>query len=144
MDIREFIKLVTSGAQPVVQFGPGIDEVESYAEQNMRAKVVAIGERHEHSVELIFDFSPFDAYNLPFESADWLNKATGAHDKTAREAGHYRPQEGIYYGYDDKLPYVFELVHDTRLELFKRYAESGSTQPYTAWLEDQLLKAESA
>lgn len=144
MDIREFIKLVASGAQPTIEFGKGIEETESYAEPHMRAKVLHVGNREEHSVALMFDFSPFDEYNKAFETANYRDKATGRHDKTAREVGYYKPQDTIYFGYDDKLPHVFELVHDARVALFKRYTESGSTKGYTAWLEDELLKAESA
>lgn len=144
MDIREFIKLVASGAQPVVEFGPGINEFECYAEPHMRAKVLHVGSQEEHSVELMFDFGAFDEYNQTFETADYRDKNTGRHDKTAREVGDYKPQDTIWFGYDDKLPHVFQLVHDSRVALFKRYTESGSKQAYPAWLEDQLLKAESA
>jgi hypothetical protein len=142
MNIREFIKLVASGAQPVVEFGPGIEDTESYAEPHMRAVVRYVGSREEHSVELAFDFEPFDDYNKAFESSNYRDKQTGRHDKTARQVGCYKPQDTIYFGYDDKLPHVFHLVQDARVALFTRYSESGSTLAYTAWLEDELLKAQ--
>jgi hypothetical protein len=99
--------------------------------------------QNEYSVEIVFDFGSFDAHNTPLEGTGWRDSATGNYDKTAREAGIYKAEDSIHFSYDDKLPHVFELLHDARVELFKRYQAAGTEQSYTGWLEDELLKAES-
>lgn len=135
--IADFIKLIQSGAQPVVQFKQGIDEKESYAENGMRARALRVNMSDHEVVKIMFDFQSFDQHNTPLESAHYYD-SKGAPTRTAREAGYYYPQEELYFDSDEELVKLFEIQAGHRVELFERYTAAGTDLSYVQWLEDQV------
>lgn len=136
--IKDFLEILTAGARPVVEFRGGIDQKESYAQPNMRARILGVQNRRDDIIEIIFDFEEFTQHNTPLES-------TGYYDKdrkptlTARQAGYYHPQEGLYFDETEVVADVFVVVDDAQVALFNRYKEAGATMSYVAWLEAQVL-----
>lgn len=141
--IQEFIELVQSGAQPVVQFQAGIEEKESYVEPGMRARALRVQKRNDEIVSIIFGFAEFDAFNLPFETANYYDEK-GNPTLTARQAGVYRAEDSIYFDLPESLTTTLQVVADDRTQFFDKYTASGSTDTYVGWLEAQLLAAPAA
>jgi hypothetical protein len=141
--IQEFIKLVQSGAQPVVQFQAGIGEKESYAEPGMRARALRVQERNDEIVSIVFGFAEFDAFNLPFETANYYDDK-GKPTLTARKAGFYNAEDSIYFDLAESLTTTFQVVADDRVQLFESYTASGVIDTYVGWLEQQLLAVAAA
>jgi len=139
--IQEFLPLIVSGARPVVEFRRCIGQKESYAEPNMRARVLRVQNRRDGIIELVFDFEEFDQHNAPFESTGYYDKDRNP-TLTARQAGYYHPQEGLYFDNDELLADMFEVVDDAQVALFNRYKEAGATMSYVAWLEAQVLASQ--
>jgi hypothetical protein len=130
----------------VVTFTPKIEDMESYAESGMRARVVSIdtqdthsSDKHDHVYKIMFDFSEFDEFNRRFESSNYYDK-NGSPTLTAREAGYYKEQDKIYFGSPEIWPFedYFVLADAAQTELLERFKESGEAD-YVSWLEAQVL-----
>jgi hypothetical protein len=138
--IADLAKLVVNGAKPVVQFSDPIGDKESYADEGMRARAVGIDTADSQVIKVTFDFSEFDAFNLPFEKAHYFDKA-GNPTLTARKAGFYRPQDNLYFDPAEVIEGVVTLVADERSALFTGYLATGTTETYISWLETKVLNA---
>jgi len=141
---EDLAQILRAGSRLPVQFGPRINDCESYAEPGMRAVAVAAP---YHAVPgmlaVTFDFQPFDAHNRGMESANYYD-ASGKPCLTAREANRYRPVDTLYFTPTDELPpWLVPLGHE-RAELYRRYVESGTAEPYVEWLEAAVLAGRSA
>lgn len=142
--LSEITLALAEGKKPVVTFLADIGDKESYAEPNMRARLVGV--RHDKRDEVLmltFDFEEFSAFNKAFEIANYYDKA-GNPTLTASEAGCYKPQDEIYFDTDEPLARLFEVLPDESEVLFNEFKAAGTGQPYIAWLESLVLKARSA
>ena len=86
----------------IVEFGPNIEDMETYAEAKMRARITKIEPMYtdspnvwEHVYKVHVDYSEFEEENAPFETSDYYDK-DGRPRLTAREAGFYHVQDTIY------------------------------------------------
>jgi hypothetical protein len=130
----------------VVTFSHKIEDMESYAEGGMRARIVSIEAKntgspdlHDHIYKIMFDFGEFDKFNRRFESSNYYDK-NGSPTLNAREAGYYKEQEAIYFGSPGIWPFedYFVLADAAQTELLERFKASGETD-YVTWLESQVL-----
>lgn len=106
---------------PAVQFTERVEEVESYFDNGMRARVVRIERDSEYPpseggwmYNVYFSFSEFDTYNKQFECSNYYD-GNGVARLTAAEA-NCKPENGIESLYfmqfgDEDEPY-FHLVNE--------------------------------
>lgn len=134
MRIQELSDLVSDGIRPVVEFNKGIEDLESYADTGMRARLIEASPKHG-DMNLRFDFSEFDSYNQRFEKSNYYDKQ-GQPTLTARQAGFYNPVHSFLFELkEDSEPY-FEVVESESLKLYDRYKASNETFSYVQWLEE--------
>lgn len=139
MNARE-LKEVLVGAPLAIEFGKGIEELESYAEPKMRAHLIAVELQRDDIAVLKVDYSAFDEYNKAFEQANYYDR-NGNPTLTAREAGHYTVQEDLYVmASDDLQPRMLTLLPGASLGLIDEFKASGHAS-YVCWLEEQLMAA---
>lgn len=136
----DLMTLVSSGKRPVVTFLRGVEDFETYAEEGMRARVVAACP-HDDLVQITFAFDEFEAHNRPYEQANYFAKGGGP-NITAREAGCYHPQEDLYFEPSEPTR-MLRLDSDAALELYAEYKTARGADKaaatYTQWLEEQVL-----
>ena len=131
------LKVHLSAGPIAVEFGPGIEDFECYAEPKMRAHLVAVDFHQDDVVLLKFEYSEFDEYNKAFESANYFDK-NGEPTLTAREAGYYSIKEDIYVmAHDDLQAKMLTLLNSSSLALIAEFKNSGQ-KSYVRWLEEQL------
>jgi hypothetical protein len=133
------IEAVQAGHRPVVQFNPGIGELEGYAEKGMWARVVEAYDTGNGLARVTFDFTEFDERNRAFETACFRKEGGGA--QTARQAGHYRPQDDLPFDIGGDIAIYFSVERTKALALFRSYIESGAQQGYVPWLEECVATA---
>lgn len=159
----DFIHLLQSGVQPVIQFNQAIEVYRDYAQCGMRARVVQLTfvDEREGLATLSLDYGEFDAFNLPLESAKYFYKTMRGNDRmwwlrstvyrwliaerpafTARQVGFYNPVGSLFISTSGVLP--FDLVKDDRTPLYDAYLRSETTVSYLNWLEDRVLAFTSA
>lgn len=145
MNVSDFANLVASGARPVVEFVPGIDSKEEFAEKGMRARAVGVRDEDTEVVRIMFDYAEFEGLNLPLQSSNYYDKK-GNPTLTAVEAGFYKPQDHMYIDRDESLEKLFVMVTDGQSALFAQYREATADvqMSYVAWLELELAKARAA
>lgn len=137
MTASDLAGLVTDGIHPVVEFRKGIEDIESYAESGMRARVVGTTEILGKDIKLSFDFSEFDDFNKAFEQSNYYDKK-GKPTLTAREAGFYKGVETYFFEAQDETDMYFEVVESWGLQLYERYKASGEACSYVQWLEARI------
>lgn len=141
--IADLCQFLQSGKQPVVTFKAGIDDKESYAEKNMRARVLRCTSPDSDEVlKLTFDFEEFDAHNTPLESSNYYD-AKGAPTRTAKQAGYYKPQEDLYFDLTELVDDLFIFESGAAIALFEEYKKEAPTRSYVSWLEQKVLAARS-
>lgn len=133
---KEFALMVADGVHPVVTFGKGIDDLESYPESGMRARVVGVDLSDCDVYKLKVDYSEFDDFNKQFESANYYDKS-GQATLNAREAGYYKVEDVLYVDPGIETPWVVEEAD--RLKVFARFKQEGVGLTYVQWLEDQVI-----
>jgi hypothetical protein len=128
-----------------IQFTPGIEEFECYPEGGMRARIAKIETRdidksdlHEHLYLIYFDYTEYDEFNKRFETANYYGDDYVA-NKTAREVGHYKTVDEIYFGSPEIWPFenYFNVLNDKAAALVKMFKESGA-ENYVYWLESMV------
>jgi hypothetical protein len=141
----DLMTVIASGKRPVVTFLPGVEDFETYAEEGMRARVVA-ARPHNDLVQVTFAFDEFEAHNRPYEKADYIAKGGGP-NITAREAGYYLPQEDLYFEPSDPTD-MLQFDSDSALELYAEFktaqGANKAATTYTQWLEEQVLALRAA
>lgn len=137
----DFARSIELGARPIVTFGPRAEELETYAETNMRARVIGTQvSLSEDTVELLVDYSEFETDNAPFEGRGYYG-AKQLPTLSAREAGHYKPQEWLYVSASDAIDGWFVIADNASLALHIRFRASGTKLPYVSWLESLVVTA---
>lgn len=137
--IRDLVEALKGGKQPVVTFVGRIEDKESYAEPGMRARIIGQAVAQDSDVvSLRFDFEEFAQHNMPFESNRYYDKQ---HNPclTAREAGFYKPQEGLYFDLDEVVAELMTIEEDAAIALFEAYKAEGTSCSYISWLERKVL-----
>lgn len=128
-----------------VRFTKRIEEMEAYPEQGMRARITKIDpedtdsdDLDQHVYRIEFDYAEYDEFNRLLETANYYGIDYIA-NKTAREAGHYKTVETIYFGSPLLYPFeeYFVLASDTHQQLYDQFQNSSETD-YVEWLENQL------
>lgn len=141
---QDFANMIQSGLRPVITFTKEVDELEAYPEAGMRARVISAVQKHDDIIVLRVDYTDFDEFNEQFETANYYD-GDGNATKTARESGHYTPQEDLYIGLDAEIP--FSIVESNRLKLYDQYRQHNKDFPgtsYVQWLEDQIAEIDVA
>lgn len=128
-----------------IRFTDRIEEMESYPEGGMRARIISINgedtdspDLHNHVYRIKFDYSEYDDFNMLLETANYYGK-DGIPNKTAREAGHYSKTETIYFGSPELFPFenYFQLTSKHHEKLYEQFLASGEDN-YVEWLENQV------
>lgn len=141
--IADLLSYLRTGAHPVVTFKKAIEDKESYAEPGMRAQVVrAESTGDDDVVRIKFDYEPFAAHNAVLESANYFDKE-GRAVLTARQAGHYAPQEDLYFDLSEALADLLEVESGAAIEVYKRYLADPQGKSYVQWLESRLQALEA-
>ena len=134
----------------IITFKKGCEDLESYCEAGMKAKItgIVLERMEEKEADLVYkitlDYSQFDDYNKNFETANYYDN-NGNPTLTAREAGFYHIQDTLYLGSDNIWPWsnYFDVEHDsTSNRMFERYSRRtmDTDLTYLKWLETQLSK----
>ena len=142
MTINDFANLVLEGIHPVIEFKKGIEDLETYAEPGMRARVTGAVFESDQSVKLWIDYSEFDTFNQALEQANYYDKK-GNPTLTARQAGFYTPLSTYHFEQQDNADSYFCVVEDASLKLYERYKQfakvpredGGRAWSYVQWLE---------
>jgi hypothetical protein len=132
----------------VVEFGAGIDECESYIEVGMWGRILRITDCHDDCYKFYIKLDEFDEHNIPLETSNYYDKQ-GQARLTAREAGHYEPEDSIYLPEPaqwDKYFVIKAEGEDVSALLAEYIANPGEARSYTHWLELKVLalKGETA
>lgn len=127
MNGLDFCKLIDSGTQPAITFTGAITEQEVFLNPGMRGRVVSanIAQGMDEFIHVYVDLSEFADYNRQI-----------APDNCAKF--------GDFWIAPDIEIEPFEIVEDFRIALFQGYAQSGSENSYTEWLEDFVRGAQEA
>lgn len=133
MRIHELADLVSDVIKPVVEFKKGIEEIESFIESGMRARLIEASPKHGE-MDLKFDFSEFDSFNQRFENANYYDEQ-GKPTMTARQAGFYTPVKSFLFELKEDSGHCFEVVEAESLKLYDHYKASNETVSYVQWLE---------
>lgn len=128
-----------------IQFTSAIEEFECYPEAGMRARISKIETKYIHKTDpedhlylIYFDYTEYDEFNKRFETANYYGHDYVA-NKTAREVGHYKTVEKIYFGSPEIWPFenYFSALNDKAAALVKIFKESGA-ENYVDWLESMV------
>ena len=98
---------------PVVQITQKCeDEMESYFDAGMRARLLEIRDANDGVVEFVFDVQEFTDHNIPLEKPNYYDK-TGNPCLTAGESGN-RPEkrESIYFDLQIHDVYLLHVEED--------------------------------
>lgn len=143
LKIQDLQALLSRGGALAVEFGPRIDDAESYPEPGMRALALRYLPTSDAEVcRIQFDFGAFDEHNQGLESANYYDKG-GVPCLTARQAGSYKPLDEVYFTSSDEMTPWFALLPSPALALYEEFSQTGKPTgtSYLAWLEAQLLQA---
>lgn len=139
MKTSDLAALIQRGIRPVVTFNKSSQGPMTYVEAGMRGRLTGCQEKYKGTLAFLVDLSEFEAHNKALETADYRDK-NGVHCLTAREAGLYRQVIEVYVDAGDIK--AFDIEGES-LELLQEYMSGGSADPYTLWLERQLLALRS-
>lgn len=145
----KFINLrdkVKQGYHPVVRFKKRIENMETYFEADMMARVINIFNEMEDHFGIVFTVEAHDDYNKDFETANYYDN-TGNACLTAREADMHpnrnHMNEDVYFMNDDRVEDWFEIVSDDGTELFSQYESMPRAgMSYVQWLETRVKQLE--
>ena len=143
LKIQDLQALLSRGRALAVEFGPRIEDAESYPEPGMRALVRGYLPTSDTEVcRVQFDFGAFDEHNRGLESTNYYDKS-GVPCLTARQAGSYKPLSDVYFTPSDEMAPWFTVLPTPALALYEEFsqAEKPAGTAYVAWLEAQLLQA---
>jgi hypothetical protein len=139
--LSEIIVAIAEGRTIVVAFRAGIEDKETYAERNMRARITWFNrEPRDEVMTLTFSFEEFSEFNKAFESSNYFDKS-GKPTLNARQAGLYTAEEVLYFDTDEPIENLFKVLPDTSLQLFSEFQAASGTQSYVCWLESLVLGA---
>jgi len=140
---KDVMEAIRNGHSIVVEFDKGVGDQEGYLEPGMRGKLVSFTEEDDTVVRFVVDLTEFDAFNRPFESANYFDKS-GDPTLTAREAGYYPKdhRESLYVDENDELGVIAHVVEGGELALYSEFREAQSKDHvgYTQWLEHQVAQ----
>lgn len=148
LKIKDLQSLLAYGKALAVEFGPRIEDAESYPEPGMRAMALRYTQDSDPEVcRVEFDFSAFDEHNKALESANYYDKK-GVPCLTARQAGSYKPVADVYFTSTDEMAPWFTPLANPTMALYEEFLQAtqssgpGTPAPtYVAWLEAQLLQS---
>lgn len=142
--IIDLCELLRSGKQPIVTFGAAIEDKEGYPEALMRARAIRVsGPDADKVMKVTFAFEEFSAHNAPLESANYFDASSNP-TQTARQAGYYKPEEQIYFDFDEPLDGLLTIEPDASAALFETYRSEKSALTYLQWLEAKVLALPAA
>lgn len=137
MKYADLKTLLDAGKRLTIQFTQDIEESESYAEPNMRARAIAMTKPDsDGTIKVTLDFEPFDAHNRTLESSNYYDRE---HNPvlTARQAGLYQPNQNYWFLADENLP--FNPIAEN--PAWEAYQKETRTVSYLEWLEAEYVKA---
>ena len=89
----ELRDMIQSGVQPVVTFGPRIEDLETSIDANMRGRLLTVTREGDGVFRVTVDLNPFEAYNDRYAKSNYWD-GQGNATLTAKQAGYY-PKDGI-------------------------------------------------
>ena len=119
-----------------IEFATSCEELESYAEPGMRAQLCEMKNTGDGVLELVVDYTPFEAFNAQFEQSNYYDD-NGRPTLTAREANFYEPRETLYVTADDPADKYFKPF-DLGLSLLPEWQAAPNGQSYVAFLEARV------
>ena len=136
----KLFELVKNGLRPQITFMPDCENLESYPEAGMKARVLEVIPDDDDIYRVKVDFEPFAEHNKAFESANYFDK-NGKPTLTAHQAGYYKPVD-VFYLTPNEGPEYLTIDDAKGVELFERFSKSGYPGTHIQWLEEQLVAAE--
>lgn len=138
---------VNRGYHPVVRFKKQIEDMETYFDENMVARIVNVSHAHDDVFSFVFDVSAYNDYNAVYETANYYDKEGNA-CLTATEADMHpsknHMKEDVCFMTTGRVEEWFEIVSDEGTGLFERYeAEASGSDTYVQWLEAQAARLEA-
>jgi hypothetical protein len=136
MNFKELMELARS--RPIaVECLALAEDWEAYPERGMRMHVTGGTINHDDVGKLAVDFSTFEDFNRPFESANY--NGPGGKLITAREYGDYKVQDLVYVDPTAEIGAYVKLLEAGATGLIAEFAALPAPRPtYVAWLESQL------
>ena len=146
--IKDLCELIAAGKRPVVTFKEGIGEKESYAEAQMRARIVGMSRPDVDGVlKLKFSFPEFEAHNTPLESTNYWGKGDNGAKReanlTCKQAGFYKPEEDLYFDLVEIVDDLFTIESEAVMALFETYVAQQPGCSYVSWLDARVLAAQA-
>jgi len=143
INLRDKVK---QGYHPVVRFKRRIEDMETYFEKDMMARIVNISAEREDHFGIVFSVENFNDHNVVLETANYYDKY-GDDCLTASEANmHPRRNhmcEDVYFMNIDVVEKWFEIVSDDGTELFGQYESlPRNGMSYVQWLEARVKQLE--
>jgi hypothetical protein len=146
----KFINLrdkVEQGYHPVVRFKKTIEDMDTYFEKEMMAKIVNISHDCGDHFSIVFSVKNFNDHNAILETANYYD-THGDGCLTATEANmHPRRNhmcEDVYFMNNDRVEEWFEIVSDDGTELFGQYESMPRCgMSYVQWLEARVKQLEA-
>ena len=141
--LLDFLNDNQVAGQPfAIEFQGGIESLEGYADQGMRAHVTSFESFGDGVVKVHVDFSAFDEFNKAIEKPNYFDK-NGSPTLTAREAGQYQATDILFMDEGDNLAHFFALLNPQNV-LVDEWRQSQTTDSYVTFLENQVaeLRAE--
>ena len=135
--MQELMAIANGAVRIPVRLLSPVEEMEAYAEANMRCDIVA-GRTLDDDVVLTLDFSRYESHNRQFESASFYDRASLPR-LTAREAGQYRELDEYHFDAAQSPEHYFVVEDEHRRALYDAYRASGAVTSYLAWLEERLI-----
>lgn len=121
-----------------IEFLAGVDNLEDYAEPNMRARVIGWSDMGDGCIVVSLDYSDFDEYNKKFESRNYFDR-NGTPCLSAREAGYYKVKDHIFME-ASTVDDIIRCIDDRYTKLHRLYKSSVFDGNYSDWLESIAAK----
>lgn len=124
---------LVSAGKVAVEFGPRVEDLESYPEPGMRAHILQAAQQPDDILKLEVTYSEYDTFNRTRETANYYDER-GNPTMTARQAGEYRVEEEIFLPAEGDLSAYLTLLDDRSVRRMAAFRDSGHSN-YLAWLE---------
>ncbi|PNG50104.1 MULTISPECIES: hypothetical protein [unclassified Variovorax] len=138
MNFKELMELARF--RPVaVECLPLAEDWEAYPERGMRMHVTGGTVQHDDVGKLQVDFTAFEEFNRPLESANY--NGPGGKPITAREYGDYKVIDTVYVDPTQDISGYVQLLDGGAQVLLAEFSALPTPRPsYVSWLEARLVE----
>lgn len=126
-----------------VVFNKNAEELEDYAEEGMKARILDFTIEDSEVTIIKFDFDCYKDHNAYYESSNYYDEF-GKPTLNAHQAGCYEAISKMFFpsNFDEIFSYMVILSKDRKDDLHIMFREENTTETYLEWLENRLIEAE--